>query len=121
MPGMGGVRVGVADAGADAGASIVTPRCYFFTVITHPRFITILKKMERSANSHSLVVGDQPRKIFFKIAQYEATREKTKDPEERALLFVGSQRGVKDVAHLWELDGGTSLSSLVDRPSMPQL
>eukprot|EP01147_Barroeca_monosierra_P010425 gene10425-2556_t len=90
-------------------------------------------------------------KDLWKIAQYEATREKAKDPEERTLLFVGSQQGgkstlilhfldrevttkptialeytfgrkarghdlVKDVAHLWELGGGTSLSSLVDTP-----
>ncbi|XP_062852076.1 cytoplasmic dynein 2 light intermediate chain 1 isoform X2 [Trichomycterus rosablanca] len=46
--------------------------------------------------------------------------EESHAPCERTVFFTGSKAGSKDVAHLWELGGGTSLSDLIQIPITPQ-
>eukprot|EP00064_Thunnus_orientalis_P004466 superscaffoldBa00000406_g4478 len=73
---------------------------------------------------------DQPRKNSDTLWELAATEVQNRDTgggeedggetvSERTVFLMGSKAGPKDIAHLWELGGGTSLSDLVQIPITP--
>ncbi|RXM99212.1 Cytoplasmic dynein 2 light intermediate chain 1 [Acipenser ruthenus] len=79
-------------------------KCKFATVIN-----CLLKTMPKASDS------------LWEIAVAEVQSRETEGSREtevgeRAVFFMGNKSGPKDIAHFWELGGGTSLSDLIQIP-----